>query len=213
MLLIDILLPEYDREIATTRAVIDAAHELDLSWRPDARARTLGELVTHLADIAAWTSIVMTREGYDVTDRPDTRQSRALATVLERFDTSASAGRTALAGRSDGELTIALFPAGQLGDPRLDAGTTRPPHLHASPRLGVPGARAEPPHPSPGPAQRVSADARGTGPVDLRCHRERLDGYLVGYTSCPDARDLAPTGPAKPAGGTAEALAKADWLL
>ncbi len=105
MLLIDILLPEYDREIATTRAVIDAAHELDLSWRPDARARTLGELVTHLADIAAWTSIVMTREGYDVTDRPDTRQSRALATVLERFDTSASAGRTALAGRSDGELT------------------------------------------------------------------------------------------------------------
>lgn len=106
MPLIDILLPEYDREIATTRAVIDAAHELDLSWRPDARARTLGELVTHLADIAAWTSIVMTREGYDVTDRPDTRQSRALATVLERFDTSASAGRMALAGRIDGELTL-----------------------------------------------------------------------------------------------------------
>ena len=105
MPLIDILLPEYDREIATTRAVIDAAHELDLTWRPDARARTLGELVTHVADIPAWTSIVMTREGYDVADTPDTQQAGVLATMLDRFDTSASAGRTALVGRIDGELT------------------------------------------------------------------------------------------------------------
>ena len=106
MSLIDILLPEYDREIATTRAVIDAARELDFSWRPDGRARTLGELVTHLADISAWTSIVMTREGYDMTDTPDARQSSALAAQLERFNTSASAGRMALVGRIDGELTV-----------------------------------------------------------------------------------------------------------
>ena len=107
MPLIDILLPEYDREIATTRAVIDAAHELDLTWRPDARARTLGELVTHLADIPAWTRIVMTHDGYDVAHTPDTQPAGSLATVLERFDTGASDGRTALVGRSDGELTVA----------------------------------------------------------------------------------------------------------
>ena len=106
MPLIDILLPEYDREIATTRAVIDTAHELDGAWRPDARARRLGELLTHLADIPAWTSIVMTRGGYDLTDTPDTRQRGALAPVLDRFDTSASAGRSALVGRIDGELTV-----------------------------------------------------------------------------------------------------------
>ena len=106
MPLIDILLPEYDREIATTRALIDTAHELDPSWRPGARARTLGELMTHLADIPAWTSIVMTRDGYDVTDTPDTRQAGSLATMLERFDTSAAEGRAALVGRIDGELTV-----------------------------------------------------------------------------------------------------------
>ena len=106
MPLIDILLPEFDREIATTRAVIDAGHELDLTWRPDARARTLGELVAHLADIPAWTSIVMTRDGYDVADTADTRQAGSVATMLEWFDTGASAGRTALVGRIDGELIV-----------------------------------------------------------------------------------------------------------
>jgi uncharacterized damage-inducible protein DinB len=106
MSLIDILLPEFDREIATTRAVIDAGHELDLTWRPDPRARTLGELVAHLADIPAWTSIVMTREGYDVAGRSDTRQADSVATMLKWFDTGASAGRTALAGRIDGELIV-----------------------------------------------------------------------------------------------------------
>ncbi|MEE8129813.1 MAG: DinB family protein [Vicinamibacterales bacterium] len=106
MPLIDILLPEYDREIATTRALIDAGHELDLTWRPDPRARTLGQLVAHLADIPAWTSIVMTREGYDVTDTTHTRQAGSVATMLEWFDTGASAGRTALVGRIDGELIV-----------------------------------------------------------------------------------------------------------
>ena len=106
MPLIDILLPEYDREIATTRALIEAGHELDLAWRPDPRARTVGELMTHLADVPAWTSIVMTRDGYDVADTSDIQQSGSPATILERFDTSASEGRTALVGRIDGELTV-----------------------------------------------------------------------------------------------------------
>ena len=106
MPLIDILLPEYDREITTTRASIEAVRELDLSWRPDVRARTLGELVAHLADIPAWTSIVMTRDGYDVADIPARQQSGSLETLLKRFASGASAGRSTLVGRIDGELTV-----------------------------------------------------------------------------------------------------------
>ena len=106
MPLIDILLPEYDREIATTRASIAAVRELDLSWRPDARARTLGALVAHLADIPAWTSIVMTRDSYNVTDTPGRPRMESFDTLLERFETGASAGRSTLVGRIDGELTV-----------------------------------------------------------------------------------------------------------
>ena len=106
MPLIDILLPEYDREIATTRAVIEAVRDLDLAWRPNRGARSLGELVTHLSGIPAWTSIVMTREAYDVADTLATPRPGSLATLLERFETGACAGRTTLVGRIDGELTV-----------------------------------------------------------------------------------------------------------
>ena len=106
MPLIAILLPEYDREIATTRAVIAAALALDLAWHPAPQTRTLGALVAHLADIPGWTSIVMTRDGYDVTNTRDTRQTGSLATMLGQFDASAAEGREALVGRIDGELTV-----------------------------------------------------------------------------------------------------------
>ena len=105
MPLIDILLPEYDREIATTRRVIAATEDLDLDWRPETRARAVGELTTHLADIPAWTSVVMTRAGYDLAETPDTLQPGSHAAVLDRFDASAAEGRGALVGRIDGELT------------------------------------------------------------------------------------------------------------
>ena len=62
--------------------------------------------MTHLADIPRWTSIVMTRDGYDVTNTRDTRQTGSLAAMLGQFDTSAEEGREALVGRIDGELTV-----------------------------------------------------------------------------------------------------------
>ena len=86
--------------------MIGAAQALDLAWHPAPQTRTLGELVTHLADIPRWTSIVMTRDGYDVTNTRDTRQTGSLAAMLGQFDTSAEEGREALVGRIDGELTV-----------------------------------------------------------------------------------------------------------
>ena len=105
MPLIDLLLPEYDREIATTRAAIDAGRALDIAWRPEGGGRTLGALAAHLADIAGWTSIVMTHDRYDTAQGPDPRRAAAISTILDHFDSGASQGRAALTGRIDGELT------------------------------------------------------------------------------------------------------------
>ena len=104
MPLVDILLPEFDREIGVTRSVIAAAPDADLTWRPEARTRPLGDLVAHLAEIPGWTGTVMTRDGYDLARTPDPRPARSLATMLDRFDAGAAEGREALVGRIDGEL-------------------------------------------------------------------------------------------------------------
>jgi uncharacterized damage-inducible protein DinB len=106
MPLIDILLPEYDREIGVTRAMMATVPEAELTWRPETQARTLGELLAHLADIPAWTAVVMTSDRHDLagTDA-EPASTGGMTDLLSRFDTHAAAGRAALAGRLDPDLT------------------------------------------------------------------------------------------------------------
>ena len=106
MPLIDILLPEYDREIGVTRAMMATVPEAELTWRPETQARTLGELLAHLADIPAWTAVVMTSDRHDLagTDA-EPASTGGMTDPLSRFDTHAAAGRAALAGRLDPDLT------------------------------------------------------------------------------------------------------------
>lgn len=105
MSLIDILLPEYDREIGTTRSLMAEAPDADLLWRPVATSRTLGHLLAHLAEIPGWTTAVMTSDRYDLTGHPEPSPVTSTAESLSRFDTHAAAGRDALVGRLDPDLT------------------------------------------------------------------------------------------------------------
>jgi uncharacterized damage-inducible protein DinB len=105
MSLIDILLPEYDREVWTTRSLMAEAPDADLTWRPAPGSRTLGQLVAHLADIPSWTAVVMTSDRYDLAGHQDPMPVDSIAESLSRFDTHAAAGRDALVGRLDPELT------------------------------------------------------------------------------------------------------------
>jgi uncharacterized damage-inducible protein DinB len=106
MPLIDILLPEYDRELGVTRAMMARCADAELNWRPETGARTLGQLVAHLADIPAWTALVMTTDRHDVAAAtPDPTPPDGVPDALSRFDTHAAAGRAALADRLDPDLT------------------------------------------------------------------------------------------------------------
>lgn len=106
MSLIDILLPEYDREIGVTRAVMTRSADAEQTWRPAAESRTLGQLLAHLADIPAWTAVVMTSDHHDLaTDTPDATPADSAADTLSLFDSHAATGRDALVGRLDPDLT------------------------------------------------------------------------------------------------------------
>ncbi len=107
MPLIDMLLPQFDRELGTTRRLLDVVPEADLTWAPGGKTRTAAQLVSHLADIPAWTCGIMNEDGYDLAAAPDAVTVTSVARGLERFDTGAAAGRRALAGRLDAELVAA----------------------------------------------------------------------------------------------------------
>ena len=104
MALVDALLPEFDREMSTTRKVLERVPEDKLAWKPHATSTSLGDLATHVATIAMWGEMTLTRDEIDpgAAGRADAATSRAQ--LLERFDKNVSATRAALVGRSDPEM-------------------------------------------------------------------------------------------------------------
>ncbi len=104
MSLIEILLPQFDREMGTTRRLLAVVPEADLAWSPGGKCRRAAELAAHLGDIPGWTRGIMDEEGYDLADLPEAASATSVAAALARFDAGAAAGRRALAGRPDRDL-------------------------------------------------------------------------------------------------------------
>jgi hypothetical protein len=65
--LVELLLPEFDAEMASTRKVLAAVPEDKFGWRPHAKSFTMRALAGHVAELSSWTSEVLRRERFDVT--------------------------------------------------------------------------------------------------------------------------------------------------
>ncbi|MBI5362275.1 MAG: DinB family protein [Planctomycetes bacterium] len=53
------LLPELDQEWATTRRLVAVAPPAKTDWRPHPKSMSLGDLVTHLANIPTWVPLTL----------------------------------------------------------------------------------------------------------------------------------------------------------
>ena len=106
MTLAEALLPEFDREMALTRRVLERVPDGRFDWKPHEKSMTLGRLAEHLTEMPMWLAISIKESGVDVsTPRPADYKSPATRTaLLAVFDRNVAEARTALAGRGDGEL-------------------------------------------------------------------------------------------------------------
>lgn len=93
-------LPEFDQEMATTRRVLERVPEDKLDWKPHTKSMTLGQLASHVAQMADWASNIVTKDEFDFRppDGPvykgaDCKSSREL---LELFDQSVATARGAI---------------------------------------------------------------------------------------------------------------------
>jgi uncharacterized damage-inducible protein DinB len=96
------LLQEFDREMATTRKMLERFPEDKVEWRPHETCMTLGRLAGHVAELAGWTSVTMNQDKLEMDPdnyQPNIVKSRAEA--LRQFDETVKAGREALARAND----------------------------------------------------------------------------------------------------------------
>ena len=106
--LVELLRPEFDREMASTRKVLPAVPEEKFGWRPHAKSFTMGRLAGHVAEISSWTSDTLQQGRLDLVSGNQAENTIFAPTsheqLLEKFDGWVQQARTDLAATNDAAL-------------------------------------------------------------------------------------------------------------
>jgi len=92
---IDALLPEFDMEMAKTRRLLERIPGDRLGWKPHGKSRSLGELSTHLTELARWGTRAR-GESFQVGSEK-APEMKSAADFIARFDANVAGSRAALA--------------------------------------------------------------------------------------------------------------------
>ncbi len=68
--MIQSLLKEMERESAVTRKMLERVPDDKLDWKPHERSMTLRNLATHVAELPAWVTMVLTTNELDFASNP-----------------------------------------------------------------------------------------------------------------------------------------------
>ena len=108
MTIADLLLPEFDTEMATTRRVLERVPEDKFSWKPHDKSFAMGDLASHVVNTVKWTVDTMNKTEFDLAGVKPEELNRAATTraeLLAWFDANVPSARAALA-RSDADYAV-----------------------------------------------------------------------------------------------------------
>jgi uncharacterized damage-inducible protein DinB len=104
MTLLELLLLEFDEEMASTRRMLERVPDQSFAWKPHEKSMTLGRLASHIADLPLRCTAIV---GFEIYDRPAGYKPFAAETsaaLLEHFDDAAAQARAALVGLREDQL-------------------------------------------------------------------------------------------------------------
>ena len=108
MSIAQMLLPEFDREMASTRKLLEIVPEAGASWRPHPKSTTLGDLAAHLATLPLWARLTLELPELDLGVPANASVARlhftSTSAVVAQFDENLRGARAALAAASDETL-------------------------------------------------------------------------------------------------------------
>jgi len=109
MRIADLLLPEYDAEIAITRPVLERVPDDRGEWRPHPKAFPMAHLAQLVAMLPGWLVSAMEQTELDIAPRDGPKigyTTEKTATLLAMFDKNAKAGRSALVRGKDEDFQV-----------------------------------------------------------------------------------------------------------
>lgn len=110
MAIAESILPEYDHETATTRALLERVPADKVEWKPHPKSMSLGQLAMHIANLPQWAFITIERKEFD-TNPPDGTALKgpsfeSVPQLLDTYDANVGAARALLVRTTDGEFMV-----------------------------------------------------------------------------------------------------------
>ena len=99
MTISETFLNEFDHEMATTRRLLERVPEDRLGWKPHQKSKSLGELATHVTELARW-GIRFQKDSFQVGSEA-APPLRSASDYLARFDANVASGRDGIAKMPD----------------------------------------------------------------------------------------------------------------
>ncbi|MBV7530528.1 DinB family protein [Chitinophaga sp. sic0106] len=97
MTLLQALQTEFENEVKSTRRLLQAVPEKDLSYKPSPISWTMGELAQHIATIYYWYVGTLTQDVYDMAaDKLERGSPNDIAATLQLFESNVEKARAAL---------------------------------------------------------------------------------------------------------------------
>ena len=103
MAIIDGMLQELEMEAQTTRRVLERVPDDKLTWRPHARARTLGELALHIAQVPGNVAQIAAQSQVQAPKFSDPSPRRA-SELIPALDQSVAKAKSLLGGMDDAAM-------------------------------------------------------------------------------------------------------------
>jgi uncharacterized damage-inducible protein DinB len=98
----DVLLPEFDQEMSTTRRLLERVPTEKFGWKPHDKSMEMGRLAGHLATLPGWTGVTLNTAELDFASgaynppKPTTNEE-----LVAIFDDEVAKARAALAATKD----------------------------------------------------------------------------------------------------------------
>jgi len=109
MRIADLLLPEYDSEIAITRRVLERVPDDRGEWRPHPKAFPMAHLAQLVSMLPSWVVLTMEQTELDIAPKDGPKSIYSIertSTLLTAFDKNAKAGRASLANAKDEDFQV-----------------------------------------------------------------------------------------------------------
>jgi uncharacterized damage-inducible protein DinB len=104
------LLPEFDQEMKSTRAVLACIPESKTSFKPHPKSWSLGDLSLHVANMISWTTSTLNSTELDFNPVGGKKwvspKFESAAATLHYFDETSRAARKAIEGASDADMQV-----------------------------------------------------------------------------------------------------------